>query len=538
MIVLSFRARVFLLVVVVALSTAAATAWLTVRQATEQVQQSAVLARQDVERITNDITAYGLLHASWQDVGGLIQELARVSGQRVRVVDVNGVSVADSAPSGDWTSAQAVAVQTRPVVKLNRAPLDRRFEAARAMLLYEVEVGYARCLQQYGVRAEVKVQSDGSYGFEAASGDPSAAFCMRAEPDAGGPEFPLLAKRFEAACGVESEMQCIQREIAEFLAESTAPPVQVFIGSAGQAKLAEIELAPALIAAGLVSFIVLVASLLISRQVLRPIASLAAAARKLGEGDLSERVPERGRDQLAQLTHSFNSMADSLESSRQQQHHMIADIAHELRTPLANIRNYVEALDDGVYQPGPETYQSMREEVLLQQRLVDDLQELALAESGSLVYHFDRVDLVEVVQACRTAHSSAATAGEVTIEVEAHGAVFAMVDQARLRQVVANLITNGLRATPQGGVITLRVRGEHGKAVVEVADTGNGIAPEHVQHVFDRFWRADTARSRDTGGRGLGLAIARELITAQGGEIEVKETSPLGTVFVIRLPLA
>jgi two-component system, OmpR family, sensor histidine kinase BaeS len=535
---LSFRARVLLLVIAVALTTAASTAWLTVWQATEQVQESQALAYQDLDRIANDITTFGLLHSNWDDVKSTVQDLSIATGQRVRIVELDGTTVADSTPSADSTSAQTIAIETRPSLRLSANPQDRRQEAATALLLYREEVKNALCLKRHGVMLEVTTRQNGLRGFDVVAGYATQNVCERVGPDWSGSESTVTQERLSDVCGMESETQCIQREIERILAQSTAPPAQLFIGSADQPKPTEIKLAPALAAAGLVSLIVLIASLLISRRVLRPIASLATVARQLGMGDLSKRVPERGRDELAQLTQSFNRMADSLQRSREQQHHMIGDIAHELRNPLANIRNYIEALDDGVFQPGSDTYHSMREEVMLQQRLVDDLQELALAESGSLVYHFSRVELTEAVSACKAAYLSASTARKVTIELNSDEEVFAKADPARLRQVVSNLISNSLRATPPGGLISLSVRSERGQGVIEIKDSGCGIEPQHVPHVFDRFWRADEARSRDTGGRGLGLAIARELITAQEGDIQVLHTSPEGTVFGIRLPLA
>lgn len=535
---LSFRARVFMLVVVVVVATAAATAWLTVRQAVEQAQESAALARQELDHVVNEITRFGLLRGSWQDVAGLVSGLARSMDQRVRVVDDKGATIADSAPSSAQVSVwQTIPIDTRPLIRLsNTEPASMPDEAATILVKYQANLEQGRCWEKLGIPVVLTTLNNGLRGFERPK-TAEGGECEKLPLKPGESEYKAAKMRLYQACAPEPQKLCVQQKLAKELEGSTPPPVQVLIGTVDQPQRTEIELAPALIAAGLVALIALVSSLLISRRVLRPIASLAAAARRVGDGDLTERVPERGHDELAQLSGSFNRMADSLQRSREQQHNMISDIAHELRTPLANVRNYVEALDDGVFEPGPDLYQSLREEVLLQQRLVDDLQDLALAESGSLELHFSQVDLIELANACRAAHASAAMVRGVRIEVTGLVPVFTTADPVRLRQVIGNLLANALHATPRGGQISLRVHAENDWAVVEVADTGHGIAPAHASRVFDRFWRADAARSRDTGGRGLGLAIARELVTAQGGVIELVETSTQGTVFAIRLPL-
>jgi two-component system sensor histidine kinase BaeS len=172
---------------------------------------------------------------------------------------------------------------------------------------------------------------------------------------------------------------------------------------------------------------------------------------------------------------------------------------------------------------------------MLQSRLLDDLQDLALAESGRLVYHPAPTDLAELVRACRTAHAPAALAAGIRLEVETSGPVPAVVDQDRLRQVIGNLVTNAVRATPSGGLITLRAERDEECAVIQVADTGSGIREEDLPHVFDRFWRADNSRRRSTGGRGLGLAIAREIVAAHGGSITVSSEAGRGTEFTVRL---
>ncbi|MFF9274208.1 ATP-binding protein [Streptomyces griseosporeus] len=261
-----------------------------------------------------------------------------------------------------------------------------------------------------------------------------------------------------------------------------------------------------------------------------------------GKGRLSERGLGRRpgarprRDEIARLAAAFNRMADSLQAGEERQRRLTGDIAHELRTPLANLRGYLEALRDGVVEPTPELLESLHEEALLQQRIVDDLQDLALAEAGALTYHRRTTDVRELLRAARTAHRARAEAAGVEVVVEADGPVRVHADPDRLRQVVANLVGNALRATPPGGTVTLALRRDRERAVVEVRDTGTGIAAEDLPHVFDRFWRADPARGRATGGSGLGLAVARQIVLDHGGTIGVDSAVGAGTTVTVTLP--
>jgi two-component system sensor histidine kinase BaeS len=189
-------------------------------------------------------------------------------------------------------------------------------------------------------------------------------------------------------------------------------------------------------------------------------------------------------------------------------------------------------------EPDPDLFASLHDEAVLQQRLVDDLQELALAESGGLTYHRMRLDLSELLETCRTAHSAVAESAAVRLEVETGDLPLIRADPDRLRQAVGNLVTNALKATPPGGSVILRGFTSMGDVVITVTDDGRGIATDQLPHVFDRFWRADGARGRTTGGRGLGLAIARHIIAAHGGTITASSTLGVGSVFTIRLPVA
>lgn len=531
---LSFRVRVFLLIFAVAAATAGATAALTVRQTAQQVTQSAVLDQQDVTEAADAIATYGLLHTSWQGIGGDVTAQAQRIDQRVRLQTTDNRTVADSDPAAGPTPPRlTVSLATRAPLDLGKSgPVSVPNAIMYALQPYLADREAANCATKIGQPVQLGAGSDGSGTRHLVP----KVTCTRM-PAPTAPGFPVEAEKIAAVimdhCG---DPACWSRKFDEQVAKLTPPPAQLLVGSVDQPPPPpRISVAPALAVAGLVALVALAAALLISMRVLRPLGALAAASQRLGEGNLDERVPVRGGDELAKVGQSFNRMAASLQRSKEQQHTMIADIAHELRTPIANIRGYLEALQDGVFSPDQDLFRSLYDEALLQQRLIDDLQELALAEAGSLEYHPVPLDLAELLRAAGIAHAGSTT---VRIKVDAPEPVVVVADPDRFRQVTANLLTNALRATAPNGVVRMRAIVEDGSALLQVADTGFGISPADLPHVFDRFWRADAARSRDTGGRGLGLAITREIVTAHGGTITVASAVGVGTVFTVRMPLS
>ncbi|MFP3966190.1 ATP-binding protein [Actinomadura fulvescens] len=321
--------------------------------------------------------------------------------------------------------------------------------------------------------------------------------------------------------------------------ESVAPePLLIWLGhSEPQRGAVRIPLFRVATAASVVAVLLAAGTLLLSRRVLAPIATLRVASGRLGAGDLSERVRVRGHDEIAALGRTFNRMADSLQRSEEAQRRMISDIAHELRTPLSTMRGYLEALQDGVLKPDQELLASLHEEAVLQQRLIDDLQDLALAESGALRMRLEPLDAVELLETYGFTHRVAAESRGVLLLVETAPVPPVNGDADRLRQVVGNLVTNALAATPPGGTITLRAGpADDDGVLISVADTGHGIGAEDLRNVFDRFWRADAARGRGTGGRGLGLSIAKGIVAAHGGTLSAESTTGAGSTFTVRLP--
>jgi signal transduction histidine kinase len=289
-------------------------------------------------------------------------------------------------------------------------------------------------------------------------------------------------------------------------------------------------------AAGIMSLLLTMA---LSRRIVGPIETLTAAAREMEKGDLSQRVTVRSKDEIGQLTHAFNAMADGLASVEQLRRNMVSDVAHELRTPLTNIRGYLEAMRDGVAEPSPRLIDSLHEEAMLLNRLIDDLQELALAEAGQLSLVWQQVSIAEIVAKAANAAQLELIDKGLTLNTNVPADLPLLeVDPERIGQVIRNLLNNAMRHTPSGGTISITATVADAELLVEVRDTGCGIAPEHLPHIFERFFRADRSRNRSTGGAGIGLTIVKQLVKAHGGRIWAESTPGVGSVFTFALPIA
>lgn len=287
-------------------------------------------------------------------------------------------------------------------------------------------------------------------------------------------------------------------------------------------------------AGAIVAVVVLAGLLLVTRSLRRaaaPVADLAGAAARVEAGDYSTRLVEHGPREIRAVTRAFNAMNARLEESDEQRRRLLADLSHELRTPLTVIQGNLEGLIDGVYPADATHLAPILEETHVLERLIEDLRTLALAEAGKLRLRREPTDLAALLSDIAAAFVAQADAAGVALAVDASGDVGSMeIDPARIREVIANLLTNALRHTPRGGRVEIVAREALGAASISVSDTGSGISPEALPHVFDRFYRAG-----DSAGSGLGLPIARNLVTAHGGEMTA--SSELGrTTIAFTLP--
>jgi len=278
--------------------------------------------------------------------------------------------------------------------------------------------------------------------------------------------------------------------------------------------------------------------LLYSTKLVRPITEITATAQALRQGDRTARTGFDGDDEIAVLGKTFDEMADAIEADRELERRLTADVAHELRTPLQAIQATVEAMQDGVLPADEERLGIVRDETVRLGRLADAILELTRLERGSVPFEMHRIELGVPVRSAVDTLAALFEASDLSLSVSVAEGLFVVGDVDRLQQAVANLLGNAARYTPAGGSIDVTVRADNGCAVIEVADTGVGIAEENLPHVFGRFWRADEARATSTGGLGIGLAVTKEIVERHKGTIAVARRPERGTVFTIKLPRA
>ena len=436
-------------------------------------------------RVEAALGGYYSVNGGWHGVETMLEQVGFVAGVPIAIVDVDGEMVADSLgpvagsqrQEAPWPRRSAIKVGDATVGSVLYGPFD--FRKQRRGPLDSALAG-----------ARFGNPNRGGRGFGPGPAGPESA-----DPRFSAPPFSTIT-------------DATNRSL--LLAGVTA-------GAAG---------------------ILLVS--LFSRRALSSVRALNVAARGLAMGDLSQRVPTGGRDEIGELSRTFNGMAEALERAEAQRRNLVADVAHELRTPLTNVQGYVEAVRDGVLEPDSATIETIHQQVLYLARLMDDLRLLAETEAEDFRLRVENDSLVDVVEGSVEAFRPRAEAKGVALTAETPPD-FPQVrlDRTRVAQVIGNLITNALRHTPAGGevAISIKVVGDS-VARVTVADTGEGIPSEDLPFVFERFYRADPSRTRSTGGVGLGLTIAKKLVEAHGGSINVANTTGSGSRFIVDLPLA
>jgi two-component system, OmpR family, sensor histidine kinase BaeS len=289
-------------------------------------------------------------------------------------------------------------------------------------------------------------------------------------------------------------------------------------------------------AAGLAALLALLVALGISRRITRPVIRLIDVARERASGHQAARVGEiRGPAELRELATSFDEMADTLARQEQLRRNLVADVAHELRTPVAILQAGHEALLDGVIEPTSAQLSSLRDEVVRLIRMVDDLQTLAAAEAAALQLVVEPHDLAEIAAAAADSMCSRFDIAEITLERKLAAAPV-MADERRLHQVVTNLLSNAVKFTPAAGTVRLEVEQSGGQALLTVSDSGVGVPPDELSHLSERFWRGSNAA--EVAGSGIGLAVVAELTWAHKGSLDIASTPGHGTEVTVSLPLA
>lgn len=280
----------------------------------------------------------------------------------------------------------------------------------------------------------------------------------------------------------------------------------------------------------------IILALLLAYFVLRPINVIIGATERLAKGDLSYRVDIKKPKEFAQLGENFNQMAKALEQADRRRKDLSADIAHELRTPLAIQRAHLEALIDGILPTNEENITTVLEQNQLLHELVEDLRVITLTDAGELILDLRTVDLRDIAKNTIERFRAQAQEKNIKIAVDFGECPPIQADFKRIQQILHNLLQNGIRYTPQDGTLTLRLTCRDGFNILTIHDSGPGISENALPYIFDRFYRAETSRCKQEGGTGLGLAIARNLAEAHGGSLSADNHPQGGAIFTLKLP--
>ncbi|MFD8390694.1 sensor histidine kinase [Streptomyces sp. NPDC059680] len=581
----------------IAVCSVAATAWLAVTTTTSALKEEQGQDLAADNSILARLSGYAATHSDWREVRRTVRQLAAETGRRIALTTADRTLVADSAPRGtplpprpaatvdplrtdtySETGAQLSGIDPR-VVGPYRLPAQERAK------LDALAARRRQCYERYGLQAGIVRTASGRPVVRLPDGtDPNgygAAVCedgllntptptehkaladltdldrpclKQAGLDFGGQLFltfdpsgkdPLgggyLFAKYAGAgknATARAAQHCILTARRTQLEPYVAPVADLFLGIGDQTP-SRFDMSPAnkakvIGAAGLVLAVTVAVTALVATRLVRPLRALTEAAQQPPE--LHVRVPVTTRDETGILAEAFNDLTERRARLEAQRKAMVSDIAHELRSPLTNIRGWLEVVRDGVVEPDPPLLDSLHEEALVLQRIIDDLQDLAAADAGTLRLHREPLRAGDLLDQVAAAHRVAADAAGVALRTEADAAAWLDADPVRMRQALGNLVSNALRHTPADGTVTLAARRDGADVVLTVTDTGTGIAPEDLPHVFDRFWRAEKSRSRRTGGSGLGLPIVRHLLAAHQGTAEAASRPGAGAVFTLRLP--
>jgi two-component system sensor histidine kinase BaeS len=587
----SLRVRLLAVSIMVALCSVAATAWLAATTTTTAIQQQQGQMLSEDASIDNTLLGYAATHSAWSGVAPQVRQLTAGTGRRIVLTTTGRRVIAESGQPVDALPATASAVVDPLNVAGPMAPtgadapkggIDPRVvgpfmltRAERATLAKRAGKVLS-CLRGNGYGATLSTGPSGRPVVAVTGNMPKPEWyldCQVLSLDQPVPSeeralrqlskltdgclsrqhLPPVTLNIDESAGItwnggfrpvgdgSAVQACLDGSRREQLRPYAAPPALLFIaGPAGQASggltLTSASRMRIAEASALILALTVAVTVAAAARLTGPLRRLTAAVRN--PGPQSAPVPVTGKGEIGQLIAALNELTERRERAEAERKAMISDIAHELRTPLGNIRGWLEAAEDGIADTGEALTSSLLEETLLLQHIIDDLRDLAAADAGQFRLHQEPTLLDELLRQVVRAHRAQAEAAGVRIEarVSDGGDLTANADPDRLRQAIGNLVSNAIRHTPPDGDVTLTGRRAGSKLIVEVADTGTGISPEDLPRIFDRFWRADKSRSRRTGGSGLGLPITRQLVEAHGGHVTATSTLGHGSVFTIWLP--
>ena len=559
----------------------AATAWLATSTATSALARQQGQSLQADGEIVTQLSGYAAGHDSWTGVGPVLDQLSAHYQLRIALVAAGGSVISDSAkPSASLPPTPAATIDplsfdTFTTPGAQRPGIDPRVvgpylltaqESAAQRQLADHEVN---CLRSMGLQAQAVVSPTGRSTVQSNASPQGLADCGGFDPHVTTPTAteakPLadlmaataacLARRgvsVHSGLMVTPDFQlrsprpevldqggpCLQAARIDQLRPYVAPAAQLYLGigttGRGRFDLTGQNRSKIIWAAALVLAITLAVTTLVGLRLVRPLRALIHTARQ-DPADFA-RAPVTTRDETGYLAMAFNQQTERRRDLDAQRKAMVADIAHELRSPLTTIRGWLEVARDGLVDPTPDLIASLHDEAVLLQHIIDDLQDLASADAGTLRVHPQPMQVSALLRHIAVAHRPQASDLGIEVVVQAEPGLEIHADPERIRQVLGNLVSNALRHTPRGGQVTLTATADPDAVEISVRDTGTGIPEADLPYIFDRFWRAEKSRNRGTGGSGLGLAIAEHLVRAHGGTIRARSAVGVGTNMTVRLP--
>ncbi|WP_306933981.1 sensor histidine kinase [Streptomyces luteogriseus] len=584
--------RLLLTSVAIAVVSVGATAWLAVQTTTRAIQEERGQVLSDDTDILRQLSGFAATHADWDGVRSSVRDLSRTMGRRIALTTEAGRIIADSAAPGTALPARASATvdplntdtSTEPGAQLAgidpravgpyrlpaaerarvKALADKRLACVRAHLgdggVRELPSGRTVVIADGGEAAVPSQCADGALNTPTRTEQKAldellalTAPCLGPDGGKGQAANPLAGIGVDVIPGLTAATQdsgrrldgrqtqsCVDDARRTQLDPYVAPRARLYLGALGQQPVG-FDLSPANKAkivgvAGLVLVVTVAMTTVVAIRLVRPLRALTAAAQQPPQRHT--RVAVTTKDETGYLAAAFNDLTARRQQLETQRKAMVSDIAHELRTPLTNIRGWLEVTRDGLIEPDPDLIASLHDEALLLQHIIDDLQDLAAADAGTLALHREPVRADDLVAQTVSAHRTLAESSDIRLRTHTDPDLVLDADPVRMRQVLGNLTSNALRHTPAGGTVTLTARQVGDLAVLSVEDTGSGIAADDLPQVFERFWRAEKSRSRRTGGSGLGLSIVRQFVEAHEGVVSVDSEPGKGCVFTIRLPRA
>jgi two-component system sensor histidine kinase BaeS len=568
--------RLLVTSVTIAIVAIVATSWLAAQSTSQAIRQEIGQSLSDDKGVYDELLTYAATHKDWSGVQPLVADRARALGRRITLMTEKRRVIVDSAPGPSLELARPSAlvdplwvdlaltgrtghIDPRVVGPFRLTPKEE--QRMRRQLEESLE-----CVRSFGSEAIITTGPHGRPKLAITRLGKEPYLCSLVPDLARTERSPIeTLRKLTAECADERTVtltpdlvvtvvdpvkgvpipdrtdraaQCLDGARYTQLQPYVAPPALLFVTDPQDPAAQPVSPFSRrnLVRLGTTTAVVLVLAVLVTvvvgGRLVRPLRALTEAARRPAE---RQRVPVTGKDEIGFLAVALNEMAERRERSEEQRKAMVNDVAHELRNPLTNIRNWLEAAQDGLATIDGPLLTLLHDETVHLQHIVDDLRDLAAADAGGLRMHPEPMHLDDAIEQVLDVHRPGAAAAGVSLAMSFAGEPLVVADPVRLRQLVGNLLSNAIRHSAPGGTVTVRAFVDGGRMTIAVADTGAGIAGPDLPRVFDRFWRADESRTRSTGGSGLGLSIARKIAEAHGGDITVESTPGAGATFTVTL---